>query len=63
MGLLLLSAITVAAVTYWHRFFVGTDAKVLTMTAELQYYITMTVLVAALAIGLLSLYHLGGDDP
>jgi hypothetical protein len=62
IGLLLLTAIIVAAITYWHKMFVGTEVQLFAMRVELQYYIKMTVLVATLAIGFLSLYPVSEDD-
>jgi hypothetical protein len=54
IALAMLIAIAAFAIIRWHKFFVGTELKLLANRLELEYYVTITVLVATLAIGFLS---------
>jgi hypothetical protein len=38
------------AIARWHRAFLGEDADILSRRVEFQYYITMTLLIATVAI-------------
>jgi ABC-type Fe3+ transport system permease subunit len=51
------------AMTRWHRFFLGEDRDLIVNRLEFQYYVTMTLLVAAAATGILAVVGpLAGSD-
>jgi hypothetical protein len=52
------------AISRWHKFFLGDERDQFVHRLEFQYYIITTVLVAAVAIGVLSVFgpFAGSDD-